>query len=228
MIAARGGSKGLPGKNVALLGGKPLIAWTIEAARHARVVTRTIVTTDDPQIARIAREHGAEVPFERPAHLAEDATPGIEPVLHAVRWLEEHEGYRPAIVVNLQATSPLRTAADVDAAVALLGPRDAESVVSVTPATDHPYWMKTVNKDGWMTDFVSQPAPTLVRQQLPPVYSLNGAIYISKREALLARRRWDGPETAPYIMPFERSVDIDTEWDLMLAELLMSRAGVKS
>lgn len=221
VIAARGGSRALPRKNLALLGGKPLIAWTIEAALRSRTVSRTIVTTDDPEIADVSRRQGAEVPFSRPPELARDETPGIAAVLHAVRWLEEHEGYRPDVVMNLQPTSPLRTAEDVDLAFALLAERRADAVVSVTPVEHHPYWMKAVDEQGWMHDFVPLSTPILVRQELPPVYMLNGAIYLAHRTTLLRCGGWYTPRTAAYIMPLERSVDIDTAQDFALAKLLL-------
>lgn len=225
VIGARGGSKSLPGKNLASLGGKPLIAWTIEAALTCPSVTRTIVTTDDESIADTARRHGAEIPFMRPPELADDATPGITPVLHAVRWLDEHEHYRPDVVVNLQPTSPLRTGADIGAALRLLAERKADAVVSVTEADQHPFWMKTIDPDGWMHDFVPQSDPILVRQKLPDVYALNGAIYLAYRDVLLANDGWYTSRTAAYVMPFERSIDIDTAWDLTIAQLLLDRTS---
>ena len=139
IIGARGGSKALPKKNIAPLGGKPLIAWTIEAAVRSRTITRTVVPTDDAEIAKAAERYGAEVPFRRPEELAEDATPGPAVVLHVVRWLDQHEGYRPDLVVYLQPTSPLRVPEDIDAAVALLVEREADAVVGVCPVQRHPY-----------------------------------------------------------------------------------------
>ena len=198
-----------------------MIAWTIEAALHSQNVTRTLVTTDDAEIADTARRHGAEVPFSRPPELAQDDTPGIAPVLHAVRWLEEQEGYRPDIVANLQPTSPFRTYSDIDTAISLLVERKADSVVSVTAAGSHPYWMKTVDDDGWMRDLIQQPEPTFIRQRLPSIYSLNGAIYLAHREVLLSNGGWYTPRTAAYIMPSERSIDIDTPWDLSIARLVL-------
>ncbi len=224
IIGARGGSKGLPRKNVILLGGKPLIAWTIDAARGARDITRTVITTDNHEIADTARQCGAEVPFMRPDELAQDSTPGLAAVLHAVRWLDDHEGYRPDVVVNLQPTSPLRTSSDIDAAMALLRERQADAVVSVSPADQHPYWMKTVDSSGWMKDFIEQREATLVRQKLPAVYALNGAIYLAHREVLLSTGSWYTDRTAAYIMPFERSIDIDTAWDFADAERVLQGA----
>ena len=200
-----------------------MIAWTIEAALRSQNVTRTLVTTDDAEIANTARQHGAEVPFSRPPELAQDNTPGIAATLHAVSWLEENEGYLPNIVVNLQPTSPFRTCSDIDAAIGLLFERNADSVVSVTAAGSHPYWMKTIDDNGWMRDLIQQSEPTFLRQQLPSVYSLNGAIYLAHRDVLLSTGGWYTPRTAAYIMPSERSLDIDTPWDLSVARLAAER-----
>jgi CMP-N,N'-diacetyllegionaminic acid synthase len=221
VIGARGGSKTLPGKNVALLGGKPLIGWTIEAALGAALVNRTIVTTDDPEIAMVARRHGAELPFMRPAKLAGDETPSTDAIIHAVEWLESYDNYRPDIVVSLQPTSPQRTAADIDAALSLMTARDADSVVSVTPADPHPYWTKTLDADGWITAFIPTEKPIIRRQDLPPVYALNGAIYAATREVLLTTRSWYTARTAAYIMPSERSLDIDTAMDFRIAQTMI-------
>lgn len=223
VIGARGGSKGLPGKNIALLGGKPLIAWTIEAALSAASIHRVIVTTDDEQIAAVARQYGADVPFMRPAELAQDNTVGSAPVLHTVQWLAEHERYIPDVVVYLQPTSPFRTARDIDGAVALLREKAADAVVSVSEAAAHPFWVMTVDDAGWMRAFVEQEKPILLRQDLPPAYSLNGAIYVARRDALLAARGWTTDRTAAYIMPAERSLDIDSAEDLAEAEGLIER-----
>ncbi len=219
IIGARGGSKSVPGKNIADLAGQPLIAWTVQAALRSHV-ERTIVTTDDPAIADAARAAGAELPFVRPAELAGDETPGTDPVLHAVEWLEQHEGYRPDVVVSLQPTSPFRTAEDIDAAIALLVERDADSVVSVTPADSHPYWVKRRTADGWLVPFLSEAPATFRRQDLPEALALNGAIYLARRSVLLKTRGWYTGRTAAYIMPPERSVDVDTAWDLRVARLL--------
>lgn len=224
IIGARGGSKSLPGKNIASLGGKPLIAWTIEAALAATRVGRVIVTTDSAEIAAVARAAGAEVPFIRPADLAQDDTPGNLPVLHAVRWIEEHEGAAPDLVIYLQPTSPFRTAADIDGAIDLLVERNADSVVSMTPASEHPYWMKTIDQDGWMHDLVALETPIVLRQNLPAAYSLNGAIYLAKREVLLATGNWSTGRTAAYVMPADRSLDIDTAEDFAHAESVLAKA----
>src|SRR5262245_38953077 len=148
IIPARAGSKTVPGKNLAPLVGTPLLAHSIAAARSARGVERVVVSTDGPEIVAAARRWGAEAPFLRPAELAQDDSPTIAAVLHAVQWLEEHEGYRPDYVLLLQPTSPLRTAGDIEAATALAVARDADTVVSVCEMKPHPFWAMRLSKDG--------------------------------------------------------------------------------
>lgn len=225
IIPARGGSKALPRKNIAPFCGKPLIAWTIRAAQQSSGVSRVVVTTDDREIAEVAARHGADVPFMRPAELASDTAPGNAAVFHALQWLDEHEHYRAGIVVLLQPTSPLRTGVDIDAALHLLEERAADSVVSVTPVDHHPQWMKTIDASGWLRNFLDQPPSAVVRQQLPPVYRLNGAIYAARVDALRRAGDWYTPRTAAYVMPAERSVDIDSPWDFKLAELIRGAQG---
>lgn len=221
IVPARGGSRGIPRKNIAPVAGKPLIAWTIETALACPILDRVIVSTDDEEIAGVARRRGAEVPFLRPAQLARDDTPGIEPILHAVRWLDEHEGYRPRHVMVLQPTSPLRTAEDIEGAVELAELKQGHRVVSVCRADQHPYWMKRVSGEGQITSFLSlEPAYTR-RQDLPPAYALNGAIYLARREVLVAERTFYTEHTYAYVMPPERSLDVDEPWDLYLAHLVL-------
>src|SRR5260370_5875896 len=155
LIPARSGSKGIPYKNIASVGGRPLIAWTIAAARAATRVNRIVVSTDDPDIAQVSEALGAEVPFLRPAEMAQDDTPGTVPLLHALGWLEEHEAYRPELVMLLQPTSPLRSSVDIEAAVELLRDRNADAVVSVTPVSHHPQWMKRVEDGDRLKEYVT-------------------------------------------------------------------------
>jgi len=221
VIPARGGSKGLPGKNILPLAGKPLIGWTIEASLACPAITRTIVTTDSQEIADVARQFGAEAPFLRPADLAADDTPGIAPILHAVRWLEEQEGYQAQYVVVLQPTSPLRTSEDIIGAVELADSKRADAVVSLTEAPCHPFWMKALDEQGKVLDFIPGRQVSPIRQGLPKAYALNGAIYLARREVLLEARTWYTDRTYGYLMPRERSLDIDEPWDLYLADLLV-------
>lgn len=225
IIPARGGSKGIPDKNIAVVAGQPLIAWTIAAARAATAIDRVVVSTDSPRIAEIAVAKGAEVPFLRPAALAGDHAPGMAVILHALGWLAEHDGRRPDVVMCLQPTSPLRTAQDIDAAAAVLTQPHTDAVVSVTAAEHHPAWMKQIDPSGRLVDFGGSAAPVR-RQDLPPAYALNGAIYMARRPLLEETGDWYGGTTRAYVMPAERSLDIDTPWHLHLADLLLrERSG---
>lgn len=221
VIPARGGSKSVPQKNIAPIGGKPLIAWTVGAARACPLVDRVIVTTDSSAIADVARDVGANVPFLRPSGLAEDGTPGIDAILHAVEWVGEHEGYHPDIVMALQPTSPLRTADDIAAAIELCRNPDVDGVVSVTEATSHPHWMNVIDANGYLRDFLPGPQAATRRQDLPTVYAQNGAISLARRDRLLKSRTWFMPRTRGYVMPHERSIDIDSAWDLHVADLIL-------
>lgn len=221
LITARGGSKGLPGKNIRTLAGKPMIAWSIEAARASGVVDRVVVSTDDAEIARVARDWGAEVPFLRPAELAGDNAAHVPVVLHALDWLAGHDGYRPELVLLLQPTSPLRTAVDIRDAVSLYRKNRPQAVVGVCEPSHHPWLIKTEDEEGWLKDFVVKPAGYLPRQKLPNVYAVNGALYLISVEALRELETFTPPHTLPLVMPAERSVDIDTEHDLRLAEFLL-------
>lgn len=215
VIPARGGSKGLPGKNIRQAGGKPLIAWTIEAARGARLVDRVILSSDDAAIIAVAREWGCEAPFVREARLAGDETPTIEVVLDALARLP---GY--PWVVLLQPTSPLRTAADVDGAIARCAALGAPSCVSVCPARESPYWMYTLAEGSRLAPLLPAGMPTR-RQDLPAVYSLNGAVYVARADWLARERKFVTTETVAYEMPAERSLDIDTESDLIQLQALL-------
>lgn len=222
VIPARGGSKRVPGKNIQPVGGRPLIAWTIEAARSAPGITRIVVSTDSVEIADVAKHYGAEVPMLRPSSLARDETPGVEPVVHAVEWLDEHEHYRPDCVVLLQPTSPLRTAGDVEAALALMWHRASGSVVSVCPASHPSSWLKRVSDDGRLLDMDGDRVRPPADDDVPPLYVLNGSLYIVRYETLMARRSFYDERTYAYLMPIERSLDVDSPWDLHVADLVLT------
>lgn len=221
IIPARGASKSIPRKNIAPLAGKPLIAWTIETALSANALDRVIVSTEDEEIAETALRYGAEVPFKRPLELAGDETPGIEPIIHAVSWLQLNDDYNPDYVMVLQPTSPLRSKEDIVEAITLRRVKSAEAVVSVFKAPYHPYWMKVIDENGCLKDFIDLDQEYSSRQFLPPVYALNGAIYLIKREILMERKTLFPPGAIGYEMPVERSVDIDEPWDFQVAELLL-------
>ena len=221
LIPARGGSKGIPKKNIADVGGRPLIAWSIEAGLGAHHRGRIIVSTDSAEIADVARGCSAEVPFLRPAEFSNDDATSLDMALHSLTWLEKNENYRPAYLVLLQPTSPLREPGDIDAAIEIAMVKDADAVVSVSPASSHPYWTKTLGSDGQLQDFMRPPKPSMRRQELPEVFALNGAIFLIRPEVLAAKRTWYPEGTYGYVMPPERALDIDTPWDLRLADLVM-------
>ncbi|MFH1033295.1 MAG: acylneuraminate cytidylyltransferase family protein [Pseudomonadota bacterium] len=221
LITARGGSKGLPRKNVLDLAGRPLIAWSIKAASEAASAPRIVVSTDDQEIARAARDWGAEVPFMRPAALAQDDSPHLEVILHAVAWLEQNQGYRPQWVLLLQPTSPLRLARDIDDALALARQKGGQSVVSVQEAPSHPFLLQTIDAGGRLREFMPTPPGYLRRQDFPAIYALNGAIYLVSRQMLLAKQALLDQETLALVMPPERSLDVDTPWDFHLARLVL-------
>jgi len=221
LITARGGSKSIPGKNIRLLAGKPLIAWTIEAALQCKELSRVIVSTDDTKIAEVARQWGAEVPFIRPTELSQDDSPHISVVLHAIHWMEGKQGLCPDYVMLLQPTSPFRTVEDVRQAIKLAKDRQAVAVVSVCEAEKHPYLCKRILDDGTLSEFIKTEIGYLRRQALPPAHALNGAIYLNKRSSLIQDQTLLPAATIAYVMPQERSLDVDTPWDWHVADLIL-------
>lgn len=208
LITARGGSKGLPGKNITPVLGRPLIDFSIAAARAARGIDRVVLSTEDEAIARVARECGCEVPFVRPAPLATDQASSIDVVMHALDSLPQFD-----LLVLLQPTSPARSAQDIEEACGLLLRHRAPACVSVTLAEQSPYWMYQLTEGERLQALL--PASTGTRRQdLPPVYLLNGAIYVARCDRLRRHRSFVGPDTVAYVMPAERSIDIDTADDL--------------
>jgi CMP-N-acetylneuraminic acid synthetase len=221
LVTARGGSKGIPGKNLVLLGGRPLITYTLTAALDANCLSAVIVSTDSPEIADVARAAGARVPFLRPAALSGDAAGQIDVVLHALAELER-SGESYDAVALLQPTSPLRRAADIDAAVSLLEASGADSVISLAPAGSHHPCYGYRLEDGWAQP-IFPVSPGTRRQDLPDLYLRNGAVYVTRRNVLLENHDLYGRRTAGYVMPAERSVNIDTPHDLAFAEFLIAR-----
>jgi len=224
IITARGGSKGVPGKNLKLLAGQPLLAYTVAAARSSRSLDRVILSTEDDAIAAAGRALGCEVPFIRPAELARDDTPHLPVIQHAADWMRDRAGYRPDAVMVLQPTSPLRTAGDIDAASALLESAGADSVLSVTevPAHSHPSRTLRLDADGLAVLFATgEPVRRRInrRQDLPEAWVMNGAIYAC-RTGLLSGPQASlyGDRVVAYRMPAERSVSIDDMDDWAAAE----------
>lgn len=221
VITARGGSKGLPGKNIAPLGGKPLIAWTIEAAQQSRLLTKFIISTDDDCIASVCRAAGAEVPFLRPPELARDDTPTLPVVLHVLDFLAESFD----AVMVLQPTSPLRTHQDIDSAINLLEKNlQADSVISVVAVGDHhPARMKLLENGILIDPPFAEEVEGRRRQDLVPLYLRNGAIYLTRINVLREQESFKGRKCMAYIMPEERSVNVDRPLDLVIAEALLAR-----
>ncbi len=230
VIPARGGSKGIPRKNLKILAGKPLVVYIIEAALKAKTLNRVIVSTEDEEIAAMARGYGAEVPFLRPQDLARDEVSLIPVVKHAVEYLDK-QGWRADIVVSLQPTSPLTETGDIDNAVNKMLETNCDSVVSVYRIErPHPFWMMRLEGERLLPLF---PAGFrfLQRQDLPPLFALSGAIYVRKRDLL---EGWDGQdfalggETRAIIMDKEKSVDINSPLDFLTVEaILKSKAASK-
>jgi CMP-N-acetylneuraminic acid synthetase len=220
VIPARGGSKGLPGKNLRVLGRTSLIGHAIASTREAKRLARVIVSTDSEAIAAEARRHGAEVPFLRPAELANDHA-GMVPVLqHAVRWLETAEGRRPDFILTIQPTSPFRTGADIDRTIDKVAETGADSAQTVTEASYHPFFMKTLEGDRTVPLF-PEGHRYVRRQDAPPVYQPSGAVYVTRYETLMRDGHVLGKDNRAIVMGFEESVNIDTEWDFLMAELLL-------
>jgi len=229
VVPARGGSKSVPRKNIRPLAGRPLIAYTIEAALATRHPLRVVVSTDDDEIAGVSRDLGAEVPFLRPAELAADATTDLPVFRHCLEWLGEHEGYRPDAVVHLRPTAPLRRPEHIDRGIdLLLQPPPVDSVRSVCLAPQHPLKMWRVS-EGELRPFVPtevfgvEEAYNQPRQVLPEAYVQNGSVDVVRTEVILERGSMTGATIRALVMDEEDSVNIDSPLDWELAETLMSR-----
>jgi CMP-N-acetylneuraminic acid synthetase len=222
LITARQNSKRIPGKNLKALCGKPLIAYTIESALASARLNRVVVSTDGEEIASVARQLGAEVPFLRPKEVATDEASSVDVILHALSWLEREENAFFDALVLLQPTSPLRRGSHIDAAIALYEAREADCVVAVSEPDRHPYWTKTMDAEGRLEPFLPvDPALYRQKQAAPQVWSSNGSIWVLRRSSFLARREIYGGRTFGYVMPRSEGIDIDTPWDFRLAELIM-------
>lgn len=222
LIPARAGSKRLPYKNTRPLLGKPLISWTIEQAKNSKYIDATVVSTDDQKLSEISRQWGADVPFLRPKGLATDRAKVIDVIIHAIDWFERN-GKSYDLIILLQPTSPLRLPEDIDKTIKYLFLREAKAVVSVSEVDCHPYWMNTLPNNGSMMNFLRHDVMNRNKQELPVFYRLNGALYLAYSDYLKKQRSFFGNDTFAYIMPRERSVDIDDEIDFCLAETIFRR-----
>jgi N-acylneuraminate cytidylyltransferase len=219
VILARGGSKGLPRKNIRHVGGKPLVVWTIEAGQKSKYIDRLILSSEDLEIINIAKKYNCEVPFVRPDYLAADDTKSIDVILDVLNKLQEKYDY----VVLLQPTSPLRLPEDIDNAIKLCINQNVNACVSLTEPSKSPYWMFKLNVDGYLRQLIKQKARPHRRQDLPKSYAVNGAVYIAKVGWLSRTKNFLTDETIAYLMPTERSVDIDSEIDLVLCDALLKK-----
>jgi N-acylneuraminate cytidylyltransferase len=218
VILARGGSKGLPRKNVRDLGGKPLIAWTIETGHESQHLDRLILSSDDEEIMAVAEEYGCEVPFERPDDLAQDDTSSMDALLHAMKQVEDHD-----YVVLLQPTSPLRTAEDIDATITRCNENAAPACVTVTETDKPPQWMYTLGDEHRLEPVMDRDEAVKRRQEAQTTYVLNGAVYVARSDWLRERESFLADQTVASPMPPERSADVDTALDLAWCEMMIKK-----
>ena len=220
VIAARGGSKGLPAKNIRPFCGKPLIAWTVEQAKKSRHIDKVVVSTDTEEIADIARRFQADVPFLRPKHLSSDTAKSIDVVLYTLRRLAV-QGESFDLAMLLQPTSPLRKTEDIDSVIQTLFKKRARAVISVSPADHPPSWSNVLPRNKSMKYFMNKSTSNSRRNSFGQYYQLNGAVYLGYRDYLEQHNSFLGPQTFAYVMPKERSMDIDDLFDFKMAEAAM-------
>lgn len=221
-IFARGGSKGLPGKNIRHLCGKPLIAWSIECALSLKQIDRVIVSTDSDEIASVAIKYGAEVPFMRPTHLATDTSPEWLSWQHALKYLEDSTGSLPEVMLSIPATAPLRLPIDIENCLNAYEKGNTDIVITVTDAHRNPYFnMVKLDSDGIAT-VVNSTSPLIARRQdAPPVYDMTTICYVANSKFVMSQQGiFDGKVKSVYV-PMERAIDIDTLFDFTIAENLM-------
>ncbi|PSQ96738.1 MAG: acylneuraminate cytidylyltransferase [Bacteroidetes bacterium SW_9_63_38] len=223
VILARRGSKGLPRKNVRDLAGKPLIAWTIEAGYESEYLDRLILSSDDEEIMEVVEEYGCDVPFRRPAELAEDDTPSMDALLHALDQMPDHD-----YVVLLQPTSPLRTAEDVDATIERCHQTEAPACATVTETDEPPQWMHTLNDEHRLEPVLDSDEAVTRRQEAPTTYVLNGAVYVGRTDWLRETRDFVTDPTRAHVMPRKRSADVDTALDLAWCEWLVNHKHIRT
>ncbi len=214
IIPARGGSKGLPGKNLYPLSGKPLLAWTIEAAKQSQYIDHLILSSDDAAIIKSAKSHGCDVPFIRPNHIAQDDTSVIDVILHAIEQLPKYD-----YIVLLQPTSPLRNVTDIDESIEK-SHQHRSPVVTVTHVDKSPYWMYHLDEHNRMSPLLGKD-DLRIRQQLPSTHVLNGAVYVSTKEHIREEKSFITENTVAQVMPRTRSIDIDSMEDILLASLYL-------
>lgn len=231
IIPARGGSKGIPRKNIKDMAGKPLIAWSIEAGRRSKYIDRIIVSTEDKEIRDIALKYGADVPFLRPYELAQDDTPGVDPILYTVKKLMTDEKNKYEYIILLQPTSPLRNEKHIDEAVETLlrNSNYFNSLISVTELEHPVFWNRIVEENNKLRDYLKyDKCKNFRRQDFDKVYRLNGAIYLIETDALLKYMNFETDNTMAYIMDKKSTIDIDCLDDFELAEYFIKNRDITS
>lgn len=228
IIPARGGSKGIPRKNIRLLAGTPLLRYTAAAAAAAQRLTRVVLSTEDKEIAAVGRACGLEVPFLRPAELARDETPTLPVLQHVLRRLAEAGDHYDAVCL-LQPTNPLRRAADIDRCIELLESRSADAVISVLPVPHayNPHWVYLEHEDGGLHLATGEASPIPRRQELPPAYHRDGSVYVTRSEVLLTGNSLYGERVVGYQIDPRYSINLDTPEDWQEAEALLAGNGVQ-
>lgn len=219
IIPARGGSKGIPKKNIYKINNKPLIAYTINEAKKSKFFKDVIVSTEDSEIEKISKKLHAQV-LKRPKKLSTDNTPTNSVIINAIKQLETKGDIEFDAIVLLQPTSPLRTVDDIDNSIKIFLKNKCDSVMSVTEVHHPPHWIYSINKKGTLAKFLKSKTRIFRRQDSPKLYQLNGAILIATKEFFLKKKEI-GNNTIPYIMPQERSIDIDNFYDLKIASLIL-------
>jgi len=226
IVPARGGSKGIRRKNIRLLDGKPLLAYTAAAAQKSAGLSRVLLSTDDPEIAEIGKSVGLDVPFFRPAELALDSTPMIEVVLHAIRWAQSQGEHYDAVCL-LQPTSPLRSAGTIDRCISRLWEGETDCVVSIrpVPAEYNPHWVYFETAEGLLKPSLGDSDPIPARQMLPPAYHRDGSVFAAKTQSVLVHGSLYGTRTVGILSAEDEACDLDTEeqWGLLEQKLKSMR-----
>jgi CMP-N,N'-diacetyllegionaminic acid synthase len=226
IVPARAGSKGIPGKNIRMMAGKPLLVYTAEAALGAAHLSRVLLSTDDPGIADIGKASGLEVPFLRPSQISLDSTPMIDVVLHCIGWAR-NDGCEYDAVCVLQPTSPLRTSATIDRCISLLWETNVDSVISVRPVPTeyNPHWVYFETPEGLLEPSVSRNAEIPSRQQLPPAYHADGSVFVARTQTVVEQHSLKGKRTLGSISPEQEAVDLDTQeqWQLLERRLRFAK-----
>ena len=223
IIPARGGSKGLPGKNIKAMNGKPLIWYTINSAKKSKFVDKIIVSTDDNEVAKISKKYGAEIPFMRPKELARDDSLAIDNYIYTIDRLNKKFNYGIVEFIILQPTSPLRTSLDIDTAIQIFEEKKADSVISISEVIHPPIWSKRIDEKGILRNYFNIEIGNKNRQEIKKVYMPNGAIFVFKFSLLKEKYSYYSDKTYPYVMPLERSIDIDSKLDFEFAEYLLKK-----